>query len=122
MLNVENPSGPFSDKLVVVWSSADPEVAMSMTFMYAHAAKRNHWFEDVTLVVWGPSAKLITENEMLQAKIKAMQNDGVVVEACISCANMFGVTARLQDLGFDVKSMGVPLTDYLKSGAKVITF
>ena len=113
---------PVTDKLVVVWTSDDPYVAERVAFMYTHNAKKNGWFKDVTLIVWGPSAKLISENIKLQEKIKAMQADGVVVEACISCSNAYGVTEDLRKLGYDVKGMGKQLTDYLKSGAKVLTF
>lgn len=110
------------DKLVVVWTSDDPYVAERVALMYTHAAKTNNWFRDVILIVWGPSAKLISENIKLQDKVKAMQKDGVVVEACIACSNAYGVTEELKKLGYDVKGMGLPLTDYLKSGAKVLTF
>jgi hypothetical protein len=110
------------DKLVVLWTSDDPYVAERIALMYTHAAKTNHWFKDVTLIVWGPSAKLISENIKLQEKVKAMQKDGIIVEACIACSNSYGVTEDLKKLGYDVKGMGKPLTDYLKSGAKVLTF
>ena len=110
------------DKLVVVWTSDDPYVAERVALMYTHAAKTNNWFKDVTLIIWGPSAKLISENIKLQEKLKAMQKDGVVIEACIACSNAYGVTEDLEKLGYDVKGMGKPLTDYLKSGAKVLTF
>lgn len=110
------------DKLVVVWTSDDPYVAERVALMYTHAAKTNNWFKEVTLIVWGPSARLISENTRLQEKIKTMQKDGVVVEACIACSNAYGVTEDLKKLGYDVKGMGKPLTDYLKSGAKVLTF
>ena len=110
------------DKLVVIWKSDDPYVAERVALMYTHAAKTNNWFSDVTLLVWGPSAKLISENINLQDKVKAMQKDGVIVEVCIACSNAYGVTEELKKLGYDVKGMGKPLTDYLKSGAKVLTF
>lgn len=110
------------DKLVVVWTSGDPYVAERVALMYTHAAKSAGWFKEVTLIVWGPSAKLISENIKLQEEVRAMQKDGVVVEACIACANAYGVTEDLRKLGYDVKGMGKPLTDYLKSGAKVLTF
>lgn len=110
------------DKLVVVWTSDDPMVAERVALMYTHAAKTAGWFKEVTLIVWGPSAKLITENIKLQDKLRAMQKDGVVIEACIACANAYGVADDLKKLGYDVKGMGKPLTDYLKSGAKVLTF
>ena len=113
---------PAIDKLVVVWSSDDPLVAERVALMYTHAAKTAGWFKEVTLIIWGPSAKLITENTKLQEKLKSMQKDGIVIEACVACASAYGVVEDLRKLGYDVKGMGKPLTDYLKSGAKVLTF
>ena len=109
-------------RLCVVWSSADPGVAKNVCFMYTQAAKRRAWFEVVHLVVWGPSAKLLTENEELQDDVKAMQEAGVVVEACVACANNYGVADTLNALDIDVKPMGVPLSDRLKGSWKVLTF
>ena len=110
------------DNLVVLWTSDDPYLAERVALMYTHAAKTNGWFSEVTLIIWGPSAKLASENLKIQAKLKAMQKDGVVIEACIVCANAYGVADHLKSQGFDVKGMGKPLTDYLKSDAKVLTF
>ncbi|VAW12617.1 hypothetical protein MNBD_BACTEROID01-1266 [hydrothermal vent metagenome] len=109
-------------KLVVLWTSGDPYVAERVALMYTHAAKTAHWFSDVTLIIWGPSAKLVAENIKIQEKVQQMQTDGVVIEACVVCANSYGVANDLRKLGFDVKGMGKPLTDYLKSSAKVLTF
>lgn len=111
-----------TNTLVVIWTSGNPEVAFNVCLMYTHAAKKNNWFERVILVVWGPSAKLLSENSELQEKLKAMQNDGVESKACIVCANNYNVTDKLKNLGLDVKGMGVPLTEYLKNGYKVLTF
>jgi len=116
------PTEPITDKLVVVWTSDDPYVAERVALMYTHAAKINGWFKEVTLVIWGPSAKLISENIKLQQKVEEMKKDSIVVEACIACSNLYGVTEDLKKLGYIVKGMGKPLTDYLKSGAKVLTF
>ena len=116
------PSQPGTDKLVVIQTSDDPYVAKRVALMYTHAAKINGWFKKVTLVIWGPSAKLISENIKLQQKVEEMKKDSVVVEACIACADAYGVTENLQKMGYIVKPMGKPLTDYLKSGAKVLTF
>ena len=111
-----------TDKLVVVWTSDDPYVAERVALMYTHAAKTAGWFSEVTLIIWGPSAKLTAENTMIQEKLKAMQDDGVVIEACIVCADAYEVTDKLKELDFVVKGMGRPLTDYMKGGAKVLTF
>ena len=90
--------------------------------MYASAAKKYKWFNEVILVVWGPSEKLLAENTKLKEKVASMQKDGVIVQACIACANMYSVTDALKVCAVDVKGMGVPLTKYLKSGYKVISY
>ena len=110
------------EKLAVLWVSGDPDVAEKSCLMYTHAAKRNGWFDEVVLIVWGSSSRLLAENEALQEKVKAMIKDGVILEACISCSNMLGVTEELKALGIDVKGMGVPLSNYLKSGYHVLTY
>jgi hypothetical protein len=111
-----------TNKLVIVWTSDDPYVAERVALMYTHAAKTAGWFDEVTLIIWGPSAKLTAENLKIQEKLKAMQTDGVEIKACIVCATSYGVDEKLKLLGFEVKGMGKPLTDYLKGGAKVLTF
>lgn len=38
----------------------------------------------------------------------ALKREGVI-EACVACANAYGVTEDLRKLGYDVKGMGKPL-------------
>ena len=111
-----------SNKLAVVWTSGDPDVAEKVCFMYTNNAKKQGWFDEVVLIVWGPSAKLLTENKMLQEYIKRMQESGVKIEACYYCAEMYGVVDNLKNIGIDVKGMGVPLSNYLKDGWHTLTF
>ena len=111
-----------SDTLVVLWSSGDPEVAEKACLMYTGAAKKYGWFKEVILIVWGPSEKLLAENTKLKDKIATMKKDGVIVEACVACSNMYGVTKELKVCEVDVKGMGIPLTRYLKRGYKIVSF
>ena len=111
-----------SDTLVVLWSSGDPEVAEKACLMYTQAAKRFNWFNEVILVVWGPSEKLLAENESIREKINEMQKDGIKVEACIACSNMYGVTGELKACSVDVKGMGGTLSNYLKKGYSIVSF
>lgn len=110
-----------SNKLAVLWTSGDPEVAEKMAFMYTYNAKKQGWFEEVVLIVWGPSAKLLSENEMLQDYVKRMQEAGIKVEACTACARMYGVDKQLAEMDIDVKGMGVPLSNYLKEGWQTLS-
>ncbi len=50
--------------------------------MYTYNAKKQGWFDEVVLIVWGPSAKLLSENKMVQDYVKKMQDAGIKVEAC----------------------------------------
>src|SRR6056297_2166708 len=111
-----------NEKLVVVWTSGDKDVAKNMVFMYTLNAKKRGWFEDVTFIVWGPSSKLLSDDAELQGTVKEMIDEGVKIEACLRCAENYGVVERLKDLGIDVKLMGEPLSKYLKEERKVITF
>jgi len=111
-----------ADTLAVLWTGADPHVAEKVCLMYTHAAKTAKWFDEVVLIVWGPSSKLLAENIELQKKVTEMGKDGVKLQACIVCANMYGVADKLRDLGIEVKGMGKPLSDYLKRDWKVLTF
>ena len=109
-------------RLAVVWTSGDPDVAHRVCFMYTHNAKKQKWFDEVRLVIWGPSARLLAGDKDLQAYIQRMQNDGVYVQACIVCADSYGVSDKLRNMGIEVKGMGKPLSDYLQDDWKVLTF
>ncbi len=109
------------DKLVILWVSGDPEVAEKMLFMYVGNAPRFGWWEDITLIIWGPSAKLLAENKELQIAIQGMAESGIKLEACKACADMYGVSDHLIECGIDVKYMGDALTKYIKEGRHVLT-
>lgn len=110
-----------SNKLAVLWTSADPDLPEKMAFMYTYNAKKQGWFDEVVLIVWGPSAKLLSEDKKLQDYVKKMQDAGVKVEACMACARMYNVQDQLAEMGIDVKGMGVPLTNYLKEGWRTLS-
>jgi hypothetical protein len=117
MTNRDNGS-----ELAVIWSSSNPDVAKTTVFMYTLNAKCRDWWDTVHLVIWGPSAKLLATDPALQSKVKDMIDAGVDVCACRENADTYGVADKLEKLGVDVRYMGEPVTEMLKSGAKLITF
>lgn len=110
-----------SNELFVLWTSGERETALGMVFMYTLNAKTRGWWEDVTLIVWGASTKLLAEDEELQGRIRQMIDAGVDVVACVACADMFSATKILEDLGIEVKGMGHPLTQLLKAGKTILS-
>ena len=115
----ENPVKP--EKLFVLWSSGDREVAKKMVFMYTLNAKLKGWWNDISLIVWGPSAKLLTEDEELQGYMDKIMDAGVSVRACKGCADQYGISGKLEELGITVLYIGKELTDYIKEGREILT-
>jgi len=110
------------DKIVVLWTSGDKDVAEKVVLMYTQGAKIKKWFQDVVLVVWGPSTKLLASDSSLQEKVKGLKEAGVKVQACSVCAADYGVAGKLEKLGIEVIPMGEPLTGYLKDDWKILSF
>ena len=111
------------DKLVVLWTSGDRDVALKMVFMYTLNAKLQDWWKDVVLIVWGHSAKLLSVDSELGNHVLEMIKAGVEVAACKACADSYGVSDILEKMGIEVKYMGQPLTRYLKDEqSRVVTF
>ncbi len=111
-----------SESLVVIWSSADREVAKKMVFMYTRNSRLKGWWGRVRLVVWGPSAMLLTQDSELQEELEDVKAVGVELLACKACADLYGVTDKLAVLGIEVIYMGAPLTEMLKAGWTCLTF
>ena len=110
-----------NDKLVVLWTSGDREVALKMLFMYTYNAKKNEWWKDITLIVWGPSARLLSEDTELQEYVKRIMEAGVEVRACKGCADQYGVSEKLKGMGITVLYIGKEFTDYMKQGYQILT-
>ena len=107
--------------LFILWTSDNFETFDEMVYMYAYNGKKLKWWEEITMVIWGASARLAGKDEVVQLKIKELIEVGVKVEACRACADDLGVSEKLDSLGVVVKYWGQPLTKILKSGAKLIT-
>lgn len=117
----ETPEKP--DKLVVLWTSGERQVALKMVFMYTLNAQKEGWWDEVTLIIWGPSAKLAGVDSDIQDYLKKMDEAGVTLKACQGCSDPYGVTKKLESMNVDVKYMGEPLTEFLKKpDTKVVTF
>jgi hypothetical protein len=110
-----------TNELRIVWTSGDRDVALKMVFMYAANAKRHGWWDDVTMLVWGPSQKLLTEDAALQEGLGDMLDLGVRAIACKACADSYPVTEELEALGVEVFYTGQLLTEWIKSDASLVT-
>ena len=107
--------------LVVLWITRDKEAAQNMVFMYTKNSKLKGWWDQVRLVVWGPSAELLAKDLDLQNELSALKDAGVELFACKRCADNYGVSNKLAGLGIEVIYMGEPFTSMLKEGWAVVS-
>lgn len=107
--------------LYILWTNADVETAEKMVFMYGVNSLRRQWWEKVTLIVWGATTRLTSENKAIQALIREAQEEGVKVSACRACADLYGAVDKLEELGIEVIYWGEPLTSVLKADEKLLT-
>lgn len=110
-----------AQKLFILWTNADILTADKMVMMYATNSMLRHWWEEVTVIIWGATAKLAAENELIRMKIELAQNEGVQFTVCKACTDQLGVTEMLEDLGVEVKYWGEGLTEILQEHQNLIT-
>ncbi len=107
--------------LYMLWTSADLETAEKMVFMYAENSKLHGWWEEVTLIIWGPTVKLTAESNKIQQLVSQVSESGVNVTSCRRCAELYGVVSQLESQCIEVIYWGDPLTRILKQNEKIIT-
>lgn len=110
------------NRLAVLWTTDNKEVFTKVVHTYVLNSKKAKWWDEVTLIVWGPSSKLLAEDKELQKLTAELREAGVILTACKWCSDQYNVSEILASLNIDVKYMGKPLTEFLQSDAKVITF
>lgn len=111
-----------ANKLLIVWSSKDKEVASKLVLLYSSVILPRGYWDEAILMIWGPSAKLLSEDKDLQLKIKEVAKTGVKLQACVVCTDDYGVSEELEAMGVELTHTGEMLTEALQSDWKVITF
>lgn len=114
-------STPQPQRLTILWTNPDPVTAKEMVLLYAMNAKTRAWWDEVTVVVWGAPALMIAENKEVREAVEQNIAAGVRFSACKKCADDLGVTDILTGLGIETKYWGEPLTELLRSGAKLLS-
>ena len=110
-----------SDDLLILWTTNNKETSMNMVFMYAENSMLKNWWRKVTLLIWGASSKLTSEDIDIQNYIKTLQNNKVRVIACRQCAENFNIAEELERQNIEVFYTGEFLSSWLKSNKKIIT-
>ncbi len=108
-------------KLNILWINDNPTTAKLMVFMYATNSLRKGWWDNVHILVWGATAKLVAENPEIQELVKTFQAEGGTVSACKACAEQLNVIETLESLEINVLYTGELLTKMINAEDKLIT-
>lgn len=107
--------------LYLLWTNADPVTSHHMVMMYTTNSMLNGWWDKVTVIIWGATAKYVAEDENIQERIKIARQAGVEFSACISCVNNLGVTKELENLDIEMIRWGEKLSELMQNGEHVLT-
>jgi hypothetical protein len=107
--------------LHVLWTNDNPVTMEKMVFMYTINSLVKGWWDNVTLIIWGAPAKLVSEDKKAQQLVQKAMGAGVHIIACKACADQLGVSEALEKLNIEVIYTGELLTGILKGGEKLIT-
>ena len=93
-----------------------------MVLLYSSVILSRGYWDKAHLMIWGPSAELLAENQALQEMVSQIKATGVDLSCCVVCSDEYQVTDKLNSLGIDMIHTGKLLTSALKEDWKVITF
>jgi hypothetical protein len=103
-----------SSKLLVIIATGDKKKALT-GLMYARNALKRSWLEDVKIFFFGPSEKLITEDQDVSVEVKEMASMGECF-ACKAISDKEGFSGDIEKLGVKVEYVGSIISDYIKDG------
>ena len=111
-----------ANKVFVVLSSGDREVALEVGLVYPLNAAKKKWMDEVKLIIFGPSEKIVAYDAEVQGRIKELQAVGVEVMACKWCSDRMGISQILEDIGIKVVYVGSVMSELLREGWASLTF
>ena len=104
-----------ADKVVVILASRDRDV-LRWGLQYSWRSIESKYLEDVKVVAFGPSEKVITQDPDLQEIIKRIQDLGKVVSACKACSDEEGVSDQLSEMNIEVEYVGSVIGKLIREG------
>ncbi|MCL2790803.1 MAG: DsrE family protein [Desulfobulbus sp.] len=108
--------------LHILWLNDNPSTAEHMVFMYATNALLQGWWENVHLIVWGATTKLLCESADMQRLVQRFLDEGGQVSACKRCAENLNVLDKLKTIkGIKVYYIGERFSEIIKGTEKLIT-
>jgi hypothetical protein len=111
-----------ANKLFIILASGDKDVALEMGLFYPYTLAKEKYLDEVKLILFGPSEKLVARNKNVQKRIKKLQEVGVEISACKYCSDRMGVSGKLEELGITVEYVSKGIAQMIKDGWASLSF
>ena len=113
-----------TDKAPVIISSGIEAREKALTgIMYAVNAVKYKWLEDVRLIFFGQSEKLIlSADDEIRGNMEFIRKVGLIPTACAAIARDEGLEPKLLEMGIKVEYVGSIISSLIKDGYAVLTF
>lgn len=108
-------------KLHILWTNSNVNTSRMMVIKYARNAMLNNWWDNVTVIIWGDTTRLVATDPIIQEEMRIAKQAGVHFSACLACAINLGIREDLELLGLELIPWGVPFTEIIKEKKNLIT-
>ena len=111
-----------ADKVFVILTSQDRDVLLETGFTYPYNAALNRWMEEVKIILFGPSERLVLNDAEVKSRLKEALDSGIHVMACKWCSDRMGISEDLEALGIEVLYVGPVISELFKAGCASLSF
>ena len=105
---------------MVIIATGENEKALT-GLMYASRSLSEGWLDDVKVIFFGPSERLLVEDDLIgqTAKEMAMKEKPI---ACKFISDRDGISEKIEGLGLKVDYVGTIISDFIKDGYVPMVF
>jgi len=104
-----------NDRVCIILASGDRDV-LKWGLRYAWKSTTEKYLEDIKVIIFGPSEKVIAQDKELQESARRFMDLGKDIIACKACSDEEGVSDKLAELGIKVEYVGSIIGQAIKEG------
>ena len=65
------------NKINILWTTDNKDTVFNMLSMYAINSKKREWWQEVNVIIWGASVKLVGNDTQIQTEVLEMLGQGL---------------------------------------------
>ncbi len=98
----------------MIVSTGEKEKALT-GMMYAKNALKNDWLDDLVVVFFGPSEKLIVEDQQINEYAQELSEESECL-ACKYISERDEISEDIEGLGIEIEYVGAVISDLINDG------